>query len=68
MLRKVLGDCYQWKEKERRSKGDKTVFPENFLGICIVREGIWKGHILVSDIEELENLDTSEIHAMVSQQ
>ena len=25
--------------------------------------GIWKGDILVSDVEELKNLDTSEIHA-----
>ena len=25
--------------------------------------GIWEGDILVADIEELENLDASEVHA-----
>ena len=24
--------------------------------------GIWKGHILIADIEELENLDASEMY------
>ena len=28
-------------------------------------EGIWKGYILVADLEELEEMDASEIHAMV---
>ena len=27
-----------------------------------MREGIWKGDILFTDIEELENLDVSELH------
>ena len=31
--------------------------------ICIEREGIWKGDILIADIEELEQMDASEIHA-----
>ena len=31
--------------------------------ICIGYMRIWKGDILVADIEELENMDTSEIHA-----
>ena len=30
--------------------------------ICVAR-GVWKGDILVADIEELEKMDTSEIHA-----
>ena len=28
-----------------------------------MRGGIWKGDILVADIEELDNLDASEVHA-----
>ena len=28
-------------------------------------EGIWKGYILVADLEELEEMDASEIHAVV---
>ena len=31
--------------------------------MCIYRGEIWKGDTLVADIEELENLDASEIHA-----
>ena len=33
------------------------------LGLCVVRGGIQKGDIFVADAEELEILDTSEIHA-----
>ena len=33
-----------------------------FLGHSVDRERIWKGHIMIADIEEMENLDTSEIH------
>ena len=36
----------------------------NIPPICIVRgRGIWKGDLLVADIEELDNMDASEIHA-----
>ena len=31
--------------------------------MCVDRGGLWKGDILFADIEELENLDASEIHA-----
>ena len=33
-----------------------------FLGHELTAGGIWKGDILVADIEELENMDASEIH------
>ena len=33
-----------------------------FLG-SLVCGGIWKGDILAADIEDLKNLDASEIHA-----
>ena len=31
--------------------------------MCVVCGGIWKGDIFVADVEELQNLDASEIHA-----
>ena len=33
-----------------------------FLGYALIAGGIWKGDILVDDIEELEKLDASEIY------
>ena len=33
------------------------------LDMRCTREGIWKGDILVADIEELEKMDASEVHA-----
>ena len=34
-----------------------------FFGYALIAGGIWKGDIMVADIEELEILDASEIHA-----
>ena len=34
-----------------------------FLGYTLHTGGIWKGDILVADVEELEEMDASEIHA-----
>ena len=34
-----------------------------FLGYALYAGRIWKGDMWVADIEELENLDASEIHA-----
>ena len=39
------------------------VLPGFVLGYALHAEGIWKGDILVADIEELEQMDASEIHA-----
>ena len=30
---------------------------------CVVRGEIWKGDIVVADIEEMEEMDASELHA-----
>ena len=38
------------------------VLPGTFLGYALFAGKIWKGDISVADIEELENLDASEIH------
>ena len=39
------------------------VLPGKILGHALHAGGIWKGDILVADIEELEKMDASEIHA-----
>ena len=39
------------------------VLPGIFLGYVLSAGGIWKGDILAADIEELEQMDASEIHA-----
>ena len=40
----------------------KKVLPGTLLGFALIAGRIWKGDILVADIEELENMDASEIH------
>ena len=37
-------------------------FTWNIPRTCVDREETWKGHIMMADIEEMENLDSSEIH------
>ena len=39
------------------------VLPGTFLGHALHAGRIWKGDILVADIEELEEMDASELHA-----
>ena len=39
------------------------VLPCIFLGYALHAGGIWKGNILIADIEELEQMDASELHA-----
>ena len=41
----------------------KKVLPEIVTGYVLHAEGIWKGDILVADMEELEKMDASELHA-----
>ena len=41
----------------------KKVLPGLFLGYALFAEGIWKGDILVADLEELETMDASEIYS-----
>ena len=42
--------------------GPKTL-PSTFLGCALHTVGIWKGDTLVADIEEMEKMDASQIHA-----
>ena len=39
------------------------VLPGFFLGYVLSAEGIWKGDVMVADIEELEEMDASKLHA-----
>ena len=39
------------------------VLPGFFLGYVLCAGRIWKGDIMVADIEELEEMDASELHA-----
>ena len=41
----------------------KKVLLGLFLGYALYAERIWKGDILVADIEELETMDASEIYS-----
>ena len=34
-----------------------------FLGFALYAGGIWKGDVLVADLEELETMDASEIYS-----
>ena len=51
------------KDQSRIHQFGKKVLPGLFLGYALYAVGIWKGDILVADIEELETMDASEIYS-----
>ena len=51
------------KDQSRLHQCGKKVLLAIFLGYALYAGGIWKGDIMVVDIEELEKMDASEIHA-----
>ena len=51
------------KDQSRIHQFGKKVLPGLFLGYALYAGGIWKGDILVADIEELETRDASEIYS-----
>ena len=51
------------KDLSRLHQFGSKVLPGKFLGHALHAEEIWKGDILVADVEELEKMDASEIHA-----
>ena len=51
------------KEKSRLHQFGPKVLPGIFLGYVLYAEGIWNGDIMVADIEELEEMDASELYA-----
>ena len=50
------------KDQSRIHQFGKKVLPGLFLGYALYAERIWKGDILVANIEELETMDASEIY------
>ena len=51
------------KDQSRIHQLGKKVLPGLFLGYALYVGGIWKGDILVADIEELETMGASEIYS-----
>ena len=54
---------YSAQDPSRLRQFGPKVLPGIFLGYALHAGRIWKGDILVADIEELEQMDTSEIYA-----
>ena len=51
------------KDQSRIHQFGKKVLPGLFLGYALYAGGIWKGDVLVADLEELETMETSEIYS-----
>ena len=51
------------KDQSRMHKFGKKVLPGFFFGYALYAGGIWKGDVLVADLEELETMDASEIYS-----
>ena len=49
-------------DQSRIHQFGKKVLPGLFLGYALYEGGIWKGDVLVADLEELETMDASEIY------
>ena len=50
------------RDQARHHQFGKKVLPGIFLGYALIAGGIGKGDILIADIDELENLDASEVY------
>ena len=53
------------RDQSRLHQYGKKVLPGLFFGHELVAGRIWKGDILVADLEELEKLDVSEIYSRI---
>ena len=51
------------KDQSRLHQFGAKVLPGKFLGFALYAGGIWKGDVIIADIEELEEMDASELHA-----
>ena len=51
------------KDQSRIHQFGKKVLPGLFLGYALYAGGIWKGYVLVADLEELETMEASEIYS-----
>ena len=55
------------KDQSRIHQFGKKVLPGLFVGYALYAGRIWKGDVLVADIEELETMDASEIYSKKTQ-
>ena len=51
------------KDRSRLHQFGPKILPGIFFGYVLYAGGIWKGDIMVADIEELEEIDASEVRA-----
>ena len=51
------------KDVSRLHQFGPKVLPGKFLGYVLYAVGIWKGDIMLGDVEELEQMDASGLHA-----
>ena len=51
------------KDQSRIHQLGKKVLPGLFLGYALYAGRIWKGDVLIADLEELETMDASEIYS-----
>ena len=51
----------------QESQFGKKVLPGLFLGYALYAGGIWKGDVLIANLEELETMDASEIYSKNTQ-
>ena len=51
------------KDQSRIHQFGEKVLPALFLGYAVYVGGLWKGDVLVADLEELETMDASEIYS-----
>ena len=58
----AMVECHP-KDLSRLHQFGPKVLPGKFIGYALCAGRIWKGDTLVADIEELEEMDESEIHA-----
>ena len=54
---------YNCEDQSRIHQFGKKVLPGLFLGYALYAVRIWKGDVLVADLEELETMDASEIYS-----
>ena len=51
------------KDQSRIHQFGKKILPGLFLGYAVYAGRIWKGDVLIADLEELETMDASEIYS-----
>ena len=51
------------KDQSKSHQFGKKVLPGLFFGYALYAGGIWKGDVLVADLEELETMKASEIYS-----